>query len=188
MRFFLAEKPLTPLNTQIETKAPTATTPRPKGVSPALWYWTALPPTVPETTETPTVTGLEVEPLVPVTVTVYVPRGVKGVVVTVRIDWPEPPGDKATLVGFREVVMVGLLPVTALDRRTVPEKPLLPRLMVEVPELPAEIVKEFGDAVIEKLGAALTIGSKRIAASTSPRDRNLRMFNWCKLTESRLIW
>jgi len=97
---------------------------------------------------------LEVEPLEPVTVTVYVARGVNGVVVTVRIDWPDPPGDSETLVGFKLVVMVGLLPVTELDRRTVPEKPLLPRVMVDDAEFPAEMVKDVGDALIEKLGVA----------------------------------
>jgi hypothetical protein len=79
---------------------------------------------------------------------------VKGVVATVRIDWPEPPGDNETEVGFRVVVIVGVLGFTALDRETVPEKPLLPRVIVDVPEFPAEMVKDVGDALIEKLGAA----------------------------------
>jgi hypothetical protein len=109
---------------------------------------------VPETTLIPTVAWWEVDPLEPVTVTVYDPRGVNGVVVTVRMDWPEPPCDSEMLVGFREVVMVGLLPVTALDRRTVPEKPVLPRVTVDEPVLPAEIVKDVGEVLTEKSGAA----------------------------------
>ena len=109
---------------------------------------------MPETTVTPTVTWWEVDPLEAVTVTVYDPRGVNGLVVTVRVDWPEPPGDSEMLVGFREVVMVGLLPVTTLDKSTVPEKPLLPRVMVDESALPAEIVKDVGEALTEKFGAA----------------------------------
>jgi len=79
---------------------------------------------------------------------------VKGVVVTVSFDWALPPGNRETLVGFRVVVIVGSLGFTALDSWTVPEKPLLPRLMVDDPELPAEMIKDVGDALIEKLGAA----------------------------------
>jgi hypothetical protein len=76
------------------------------------------------------------------------------VVVTVRVDWAEPPCVSETLVGFRAVVTVGSLGFTALDNWTVPEKPVLPSVMVDVPELPAEMIKEFGDALIEKSGAA----------------------------------
>ncbi len=78
----------------------------------------------------------------------------KGVVVTVRVDWPEPPGDSERLVGFRVVVTVGSLGLTEPDSWTVPEKPVLPRVMVDDPELPAETKKDVGDALIEKSGAA----------------------------------
>jgi hypothetical protein len=105
-------------------------------------------------TVTRTCVWWEVEPLVPVTVTVYVRSCVKGVVVTVRVDWPEPPGDRETLVGFRVVVTVGSLGFTEPDSWTVPEKPVLRRVMVDDPELPAETKKDVGDALIEKSEAA----------------------------------
>lgn len=106
----------------------------------------------------------------------WVPRDVNGVVETVSIDWPEPPCESGTLVGFKLVVMVGSLSVRALDSPTAPEKPLLRRVMVDVPTLPAEIVKEVGDAVIEKSGAAETRGVRRNVAITSPRYTSFRIF------------
>jgi hypothetical protein len=76
------------------------------------------------------------------------------VVVTVRVDWPEPPGDSETLVGLKVAVTVGSLGFTELDSWMVPEKPVLPRVMVDDPELPAETKKDVGEALIEKSGAA----------------------------------
>lgn len=71
MRFLLAERPLKPLKqVQIDTAAPKATKPSPMEADPALWYWRATPPTVPDVTVTVMVAVLEVEPPVPVTVTV----------------------------------------------------------------------------------------------------------------------
>jgi hypothetical protein len=53
------------------------------------------------------------------------------------------------LLALREAV----IPVTLLDRPTVPEKPLmLPTVMVEVPEEPGATVNAFGLALIEKSG------------------------------------
>jgi hypothetical protein len=101
-----------------------------------------------------TVVGLEIKPLVPVTVTMYVPRGVNGVVVTVRVDEAEPCCVSETLVGFTAVVTVGLLGLTELDSWTVPVNPLLASEMVDDPEFPAEMIKDDGDALIEKFGAA----------------------------------
>ncbi len=108
----------------------------------------------------------------------------KGVVVTVRVDWPEPPGDSETLEGFRVVMIVGSLGFTELDSWTVPEKPVLPRVMVDDPELPAETKKDVGDALIEKSGAAWTAGSNRNAAITSPRYTSLRIV--CQLPISHV--
>ncbi len=54
---------------------------------------------------------------------------------TVRVDDPDPPEDRTTLVGLRE----GASPEgeTVAESATVPEKPLrLARLIVEVPDDP----------------------------------------------------
>ncbi len=85
------------------------------------------------TTLTATVVGCDSDPLVPVTVTVYVP------VVddeTVRVDDAEPPEERLTLVGLRDAESPDGETEAAND--TVPVKLLrLDRLMTDVPDVPA---------------------------------------------------
>ena len=102
-----------------------------------------------------TVTEVECdsEPLVPVTVTVYVPKGVNVVVVTLRIEVPVPPELRVTVGGFRGAVIVDVLGTTVDDNETVPEKPLLARVICEVPKLPAAMFRDVGLALMEKSGS-----------------------------------
>ncbi len=98
------------------------------------------------TTLTVTCTGVEREPIVPVTVTMYVPTVLE---LTVRVDVPVPPGLRLTLAGFTEAVRPPGM--TDVERLTVPAKPArLVRVMDEVPELPAWTVSVVGLAEIVK--------------------------------------
>jgi len=73
------------------------------------------------------------EPLVPVTITVYVPTLVE---LMVRVEEPDPPGLKRMLAGLMEAVRpVG---VTDTEKLIMPVKPATLRtVMDDVPELPA---------------------------------------------------
>jgi len=82
---------------------------------------------------------------------------VNGVVVTFRVDAPEPPGFSATEVGFSVVVNVGVAGTTAEERETAPEKPLLFRVIWEVPKLPVGMFRVEGLALIEKSGATTNV-------------------------------
>jgi hypothetical protein len=82
---------------------------------------------------------------------------VNGVVVTFRVDVPDPPGLRATDVGFSIVVIVEVLGVTTEDRETVPEKPLLLKVICEVPKLPVGMLRVEGLALIEKSGSITNI-------------------------------
>lgn len=88
-----------------------------------------FPPTVPLVTTTVSGVECDSEPLVPVTVTVYVASGVNAVVVTLRVEVAVPPEMRVTLVGLRVVVIVGVLGATVDDRATVPVNPLLVRVI-----------------------------------------------------------
>jgi hypothetical protein len=85
-------------------------------------------------------------PLVPVTVTVYVPALVLLCTVIVSVDFPE--------VEIETGLRLAANPVGALaDNVTVPVKPLRAVIViVEVPEDPLLIVNDAGDAEIEKSG------------------------------------
>jgi hypothetical protein len=86
------------------------------------------------------------EPLVPVTVTVYVPTVLE---LMVRVEEPDPPGLKLILAGLMEAV--GPLGVTDVERLIVPVKPATLRtVIVEVPELPARTFTVVGLADIVK--------------------------------------
>jgi hypothetical protein len=54
---------------------------------------------------------------------------VNEVVVTLRVEVPDPPGLRRTDVGFSVVVIVGVLGTTVEESETVPEKPLLFRVI-----------------------------------------------------------
>jgi len=73
------------------------------------------------------------EPLVPVTVTVYVPTVPE---LTVRLEEPDPPGSKLMLAGLMETVRPP--GVTDVEKLIMPVKPATLRtVMDEVPEVPA---------------------------------------------------
>jgi len=73
------------------------------------------------------------EPLVPVTITVYVPTLVE---LMARVEEPDPPGFKLMLAGLIEAVKP--LGVTAIEKLIMPVKPATLRtVMDDVPELPA---------------------------------------------------
>ena len=101
---------------------------------------------------TVTVAECEREPLVPVTLTVYVPTGVEDLVETVRISVAEPPGESVTLGELSETV--GPLLTTGdmtADKLTVPWKgPRLEKVMVADAEFPFLTVKLAGLAEILK--------------------------------------
>ncbi len=98
-------------------------------------------------TNTLTLVQWKMEPLTPVTFTLYVPNGVVKREVTVRVDLPTAPGSNETLVGLSVAVgqsvpghvgtpdTVGP-PDTVAFKETVPVKPRLVTTTVEVPELP----------------------------------------------------
>ncbi len=73
----------------------------------------------------------------PVTVTVYTPAGVDAVVDTVRVEVAVEPGVRLTLVGANVKVMPVAAGDTVAERATLPVKPLLLRVIVEVAEPPA---------------------------------------------------
>jgi hypothetical protein len=92
------------------------------------------------------VTLCEIEPLAPVTVTVYVPEGVVLDVNMVRVEDATPPEERAMFVGLS--VAVGPAGEMAAERLTVPAKPLrLVSVMVEDPVDPAVMLRLFGLAV-----------------------------------------
>lgn len=118
------------------------------------------------------------DPLDPVTVTVYVPRGVNGVVDTVSADCDDRPEETERLDGFSVAVIVGVEGFTALDRRTVPVKPFVPvTVIVADPEFPATMVSADVEALIVKSPLAPNaIGRSRTAAVTRARYWNFRKF------------
>jgi hypothetical protein len=76
-------------------------------------------------------------PLAPVTVTVYVPAGVDAVVVMVSVLVPDDPGERLTLVGLNENVIPVAAGETVADSATLPAKPRLLVLIVDVVLPPA---------------------------------------------------
>ncbi len=84
------------------------------------------------TTITVTVVEWDNEPLVAVTLRVYMPIVDEDIV---SVDVPDPPEVRGTLVGFREAVRPE--GETNEESDSVPEKPLrLTKLMIDVPEEP----------------------------------------------------
>jgi len=87
---------------------------------------------------------------------VYVPVAADAETVTVKVDVADPPEVRVTEVGLNVAVTPVGAPET--DRLTVPVKPYSDvTVMVEVPEEPGAMVREVGEADIEKSGAALTV-------------------------------
>jgi hypothetical protein len=83
------------------------------------------------------VADCEIVPLVPDTVTAYVPASVDGVVAIVRALVPVEPEVRLTLVGTKMNVIPVAAGATAADSATLPVNPWLVRVMVEVAEPPA---------------------------------------------------
>src|SRR3989442_12223887 len=92
-------------------------------------FGVAVPPTVPLVTVTVTWVEWDRAPLVPVTFTLEVASGVNEVVVTLRVEVPNPPGLIRTDVGFSVVIILGELGTNLEDSKPVPEKPVLPRVI-----------------------------------------------------------
>jgi hypothetical protein len=115
-------------------------------------------------TFTVTVTEWLNVPLVPVTVTVYVPTLVVDETFIDSIDEEDPPGATVGDDGLREA----LKPLGAdAASETVPEKALTDvTFIVELPEAPVLIPKADGDAEIEKSGV---VGGVNTAVRGLPR-------------------
>jgi hypothetical protein len=113
---------------------------------------------------TETVTDWVVDPLVPVTVIVYVPGGVELVEDIVRIDVAVPPS--TTLVGFNETVSpAGLF----ADNTMAPVNPLMAAtVMVEVPVWPGFKVMLDGLAVMLKHGESVTMTETVVECASTP--------------------
>jgi len=88
-------------------------------------------------TVTVTVDVCVIDPLTPVTVTVYVPDGVDVVVAIVSVEGAVPPETSVTLVGLIVVVRPVAVGDAAALRFTVPANPELVSVHVDVAELPA---------------------------------------------------
>jgi hypothetical protein len=104
------------------------------------------------TTLTLMATEWDREPLVPVIVTVYVPTVLE---LRVRVEVPEPPDTRATLIGLREAVV----PEGETDaaRLTVPAKPFrLVRVMVDCEEEPEVIVRLVGAETVKSVTLTVT--------------------------------
>ncbi len=73
---------------------------------------------------------------------------------TVRMELPIPLDVSVTLVGLKDAAGRGLLVAleTVADRVTVPEKPLLVRVIMEVPSEPSRIFRDVGFGVMLKVG------------------------------------
>jgi hypothetical protein len=69
---------------------------------------------------------------------------------TMRFEEPEPPEVRDTLAGVGLDVIVDVLGATVAVIETVPVKPVLVRVIVELPVFPAASVRVLGEAPIEK--------------------------------------
>ena len=99
---------------------------------------------------------------VPVTVIVKPPFAVVVVVETVSTDVPVPPEVNVTLLGLRAIWgPAGTSGEMVAERLIVPARPFkLVRVIVEVAELLALMVKESGFAVIWKFGGVAGVAAK----------------------------
>jgi len=100
------------------------------------------------------------EPLVAVTVTEYELAGVKAVVDKVKVDVPEVPGVKGRFAELNDTERPEALGVTEELMATVPVKPILATVTVDVAEFPAtklpglgvlEVMARSGVTVIESV-------------------------------------
>jgi len=85
-----------------------------------------------------------------------VPGAVEAPTLTVRVDVAVPPEVRVTEVGLNVAVTPVGAPET--ERLTVPAKPLSEvSVMVDAPDPPGAIVRDVGEAVMEKSGGAVTV-------------------------------
>src|SRR2546422_8579751 len=97
------------------------------------------------------------EPLVAVTVTEYELAGVKAVVDKVKVDVPEVPGVNARFAELNDTERPEALGVTEELMATVPVKPILATVTVDVAEFPATTLPGLGVlAVIARYGVTAT--------------------------------
>ncbi len=98
------------------------------------------------------------EPPVPVIVMEYVSGGMEAIVVIVRVDVPVEPRVKLTLVGSNVAVGPVVEGETDAVRLTLPVKPRLFRVIVEVAEPPAmKLLGLAGVAEMVKSGVTVTV-------------------------------
>ena len=96
-------------------------------------------------------------PLLPVTVTLYVPAGVTLVVEKVRVETPEPPADNPIGLTVKDTEAPVAEAGTAAERVTVPVRPLLLNPIVVIATLPATKGGGLvGDELIVKSGFTVT--------------------------------
>ncbi len=131
-------------------------------------------------TTTVTLTECVIEPIVAVTVTVYVPGVVNSDVETVSVDVAVPSADNVTLLGLAETV--GQIRTRSDDeidalKLAVPERPLrLVKVIVDVPDPLQVIVRELGDAPMLKSpgggggGGAVTVRVWDVLAVRPPES------------------
>ena len=88
----------------------------------------------------------------------YVPAGVEAVVEIVRVEVPVEPGLRLMLVGAKAKVMPVAAGATVADRATLPVKPRLLAVIVEVAEPPAvKLVGVAAPAEIVKSPTTVTV-------------------------------
>ncbi len=96
-------------------------------------------------------------PLLPVTVTLYVPAGVALVVEKVRVETPDPPADSPTGLTVKDTEAAVAEAGIVAESVTVPVRPLLLSAMVVTATLPAMKGGGFvGEALIVKSGFIVT--------------------------------
>ena len=97
------------------------------------------------------------EPLVPVTVTEYVPAGVAAVVAAVSVDCSDEPGVNPIFALLTLTVNPAAGGLTIEDKVTLPDRPMLSKTIVDVTVPPAMIAEGVdGLAEIAKSGRTVT--------------------------------
>jgi hypothetical protein len=100
-------------------------------------------------------------PLAPVTVTAYVPAGVEAVVEIVSVEVPVEPGVRLILVGAKAKVIPVAVGATVAESATLPVKPRLLAVIVEVADPPA--AKLAGVAALAEIAKSPTTVTVTVA-------------------------
>lgn len=112
---------------------------------------------VPPATVRVTVAVWLMVPLIPVMVIVYVPAGVDAVVPIVRVEVPLEPGVRGMLVGAKVKLMPVAAGETVAESATLPVKPRLLAVIVEVADCPEVIVLGVAALAASVKSAAIVI-------------------------------